>query len=45
MDWFTLPAAVLVFLCLKLILDRLEYGFQGWHYDPTGRDDNLRPQD
>ena len=45
MQWLTLPLCGVVFLCLKLILDRLEYGFQGWHYDNSGRDDNLRPPD
>jgi len=43
MNWFTIPAAMLVFLCLKTILDRLEYGFQGWHYDNSRRDGDIRP--
>ena len=46
MDWLTMPAAVLVFLCLKLILDHLEHGFKGWFdYDSSRRDGYLRPPD
>jgi len=42
MFWLNLIARLVVlFLCLKLLLDHLEYGFQGWHYDTTGRDDHL----
>ena len=38
MDWLTIPAAVLVYLCLKTILNHLEHGFKGWHYDNSRRD-------
>jgi len=44
MDWFTLPAAVLVFLCLKLWLDRLFYGFHRRWPDETFDQDRIRPR-
>jgi len=34
MNWIFIPSAVAVFLCVKLILDRLENGFRrGGVYD------------
>jgi len=38
MFWLNLIARLVVlFLCLKLLLDHLEYGFQGWFdHEQTG---------
>jgi hypothetical protein len=41
--YLLLLAAGAVFLCLKIILDHLEYGFQGWRYDHAGYSDDLLP--
>ena len=50
MNWIFIPSAVAVFLCVKLILDRLENGFRrGGVYDldsvgsEEAQGDNQRP--
>lgn len=44
MDILLIPHSIVAFLCVKTILDHLEYGVQGWHYDTTGYYDRILPQ-